>query len=553
MEYLLSKRIVIGITFLFLLILMGCEGAPGVSNFQLVITLNYPEGGDVTVTPLQLSYPENSEVILKADANEGWNFIEWAGDASGQEDEITITMDADKAVEANFAVNIDPDTGFAGGEGTENEPYLVGTVEQIAKLGDEENLDGFFKQIADIDFSAVTVAQNKGWEPIGDSDNPFSGTYDGNNRRIRNLTINRPGTEDVGLFGYSSEEAIIKNVNLLSVNIVGGRNTGGLVGFNSGEILNCFVDGNITGLEDDEESLERKVGGLVGENNGLIEGSGSEANVTGRREVGGLVGDNDYEGVITDSFAKGEINAEQELGGLVGANYGEISNSFATGKVETINYDPGENGNAVGGLVGSNDPGGLDLGKIINCYATGEVLGDGEDIGGLVGNNRGGEIRKSFATGNVTGLEDVGGLVGRNTSEGLIENCYALGKVSGSNYIGGLVGNNQRTGISPNYRYSVIDKCYSIGEIIGDGGGLLGRSTSFSVYDSYWDLNTSGKDDSDFGEGRTTKQLQAGTPGDILDEDGNPDSDGDEMFEGWDSDIWDFGSSGEYPSLKGTP
>jgi len=544
MEYLLSKRIVIGITFLFLLILMGCEGAPGVSNFQLVITLNYPEGGDVTVTPLQLSYPENSEVILKADANEGWNFIEWAGDASGQEDEITITMDADKAVEANFAVNIDPDTGFAGGEGTENEPYLVGTVEQIAKLGDEENLDGFFKQIADIDFSAVTVTQNKGWEPIGDFDNPFSGTYDGNNRRIRNLTINRPGEEDVGLFGYTGEDAVIRNVILRSVDIVGGECTGGIVGYNRGEISNCFVDGTVTALRDDEEKLERRVGGLVGENTGVIEGSGSEANVTGGIEVGGLVGDNCTEGVITGSFAKGEINAEARLGGLVGANYGEISDSFATGKVKTINYEFDENGYEAGGLVGLNDSGDGYVGKIINCYATGDVFGDEYDIGGLVGYNRGGDIRESFATGEVTGLWSVGGLVGYNCFDGLILDSYSWGNVSGNEDVGGLVGwHNQ----------GEIENCYSTGQVTGDGGGLVGGVFTGSAYNSYWDINTSGKEDSSSGEGRTTKQLQAGTPGDILDEDGNPDSDGDEMFEGWDSDIWDFGSSGEYPSLKGTP
>ncbi len=529
------------------LILMGCEGLPGGENFTLVITQNDPFVGEVSVNPLQLTYPKGTEVTLKAEANEGWNFIEWTGDASGQEDETTVTMDSNKVVEVYFEVNDDPGTGFAGGEGTEEKPYLVGTSEQLAKLRDESNLDGFFKQIADIDFDSITITQNEGWEPIEDEDNKFSGTYDGNNRRIRNLTIYRPGTEFVGLFGYTDDDSIIRNVVLRSVNIVGGRNTGGLVGFNSGEILNCFVDGTLTALKDDGNSLERKVGGLVGENYGEIKDSGADVDVKGEKEVGGFVGDNDFEGVITNSYAKGEVKAEEVIGGFVGNNYGLISGSFATGKVSTINYDPGENGYEVGGFAAYNE------GEIINCYATGDVFGDECDIGGLVGHNKGGEIIGSFATGDVTGLEDVGGLVGRNSFGAIIENCYAWGNVSGSGYIGGLVGFNEKTGQDLDSKYSVIDKCYSIGEIIGDGGGLLGRSISPSVYDSYWDINTSGKNESVFGEGRTTKQLQAGTPDDVLDADGNPDPDGDEIFEEWDPAIWEFGRSSEYPALKGTP
>ncbi len=561
MKYLWSKRIVMGIVVLFL-VLTGCEGTPVKIGESFTLSISFdPEGGIVKVDPEEPNYSEGSVVQLTALANDGWNFIEWKGDFEETDPQINVPITKDMEIEAVFDVNVDPVTGFAGGDGTEDDPYLLGTVEQMARLWDEEHLDGFFKQIASIDFDLITIAQNEGWQPIGDEDKPFSGTYDGNNRRIRNLSINRPGADNVGLFGYTSEEAIIKNVNLLSVNIVGGEFTGGLVGYNNGEILNCFVDGTITALEDDEESLERRVGGLVGENTGVIEGSGSEANVTGEREVGGLVGDNSFEGVITDSFAKGEINAEKNLGGLVGVNYGEVFDSFAAGKVETINYDPDENGYGAGGLVGVNYSGqyfGKNyVAKIINCYATGDVFGDEYDIGGLVGYNRGGEIRESFATGNVTGDNRIGGLVGRNSYTsyfgGIIEDCYSWGNVSGVERIGGLVGAHVYFDTVHGHPRPIIENCYSIGQVIGSGGGLIGDATSFEVYSSYWDLNTSGKEDSDFGEGRTTKQLQAGNPGDILDEDGNPDLDGDEMFEDWDSDIWDFGTSNDYPILINTP
>ena len=89
---------------------------------------------------------------------------------------------------------------FAGGSGTEAEPYEVATLEQLQLIADTLYLDKHFIQIADIDASE-TVDWNggKGFEPIGRmgchgdgiSHIPFTGSYDGNGYKIENLTINR--------------------------------------------------------------------------------------------------------------------------------------------------------------------------------------------------------------------------------------------------------------------------------------------------------------------------------------------------------------------------
>lgn len=89
-------------------------------------------------------------------------------------------------------------------------------------------------------------------------------------------------------------------------------------------------------------------------------------------------------------------------------------------------------------LVGEN------VGEVIECSAAGEVVGEGDRIGGLVGeNDRDGSITDSFAEGKTRGEISVGGLVGYN--QGSIVRCYSAGDVlSEMRNIGGLTGFNHR-------------------------------------------------------------------------------------------------------------
>ena len=112
---------------------------------------------------------------------------------------------------------------FAGGRGTEVSPYQVATAEQLNKVRD--HLDKHFIQTADIDLSGYSTGE--GWMPIGDrsgsnasnySDTAFTGSYNGGNFTISNLTINRPNWGDtwaegsdkygLGLFGFINGSTI---------------------------------------------------------------------------------------------------------------------------------------------------------------------------------------------------------------------------------------------------------------------------------------------------------------------------------------------------------
>ncbi|TVR31960.1 MAG: hypothetical protein EA404_08845, partial [Spirochaetaceae bacterium] len=229
---------------------------------------------------------------------------------------------------------------FAGGDGTESDPYQVATAAQLNEI--RNHLSSYFVQTADIDLSGYT--EGDGWEPIGPV---FWGSLDGGaNHTISGLFIDRTG-DKTGLFANSGGD--ILNVKLVDVDITAdGDWVGALAGSNSGTITNCTADGTVTQTGD----ATATVGGLVGSNSGTITGSESNAAVSGAFTVGGLSGTN--RGTIADSFATGPVAGPQtgdlgnRVGGLVGLNEnGLISDSYATGLV-TIDAA----GYAVGGLVG---------------------------------------------------------------------------------------------------------------------------------------------------------------------------------------------------------
>jgi flagellin-like protein len=270
---------------------------------------------------------------------------------------------------------------------------------------------------------------NQGFDPVGtksyQDNSKFTGSFDGQNHTISNLSINRLNDNYVGLFGLIGEGGEVKNVGVINVNMTGNKGVGGLVGDNYGTVSNSYSTGNVTG-----ESYS--VGGLVGYNsNGNISNSYSTGNVTGFDYLGGLVGVNSN-GTVSNSYSTGNVSGEENyLGGLVGRNWkGNISNSYSTGNVTGFDY--------LGGLVGDNYNG-----NISNSYSTGNVTGF-DYLGGLVGKNYNGNISNSYSTGNVTGFDYLGGLVGENDN-GTVSNSYWDKDSTGQSSSAGLPDSNGLT------------------------------------------------------------------------------------------------------------
>jgi len=284
----------------------------------------------------------------------------------------------------------------------------INTIDDLWNI--RNGLSGSYILMNDLDFENNdhyvdwTVSKNEnttgnGWLPIGNYDNEFQGTFDGQNYSISNLFINRDDV-GIGLFGYTFNSNI-KNINLIDVDVTGYDSVGGLVGFSMGYISKCSATGSVTGVY----------------------------------YVGGLVGDN-WGSSITKSYAEVQVQGETCVGGLIGSNAESIiEQSYSTGDVNGLDdYD-----NDMGGLIGYND------GNITNCYATGDVESWGVFswiIGGLVGENDGGSIANCYSTGFVDGNDVLGGFIGRNNTgtTSTIENCFWDMQTSGQSYSDGGTG-----------------------------------------------------------------------------------------------------------------
>ena len=224
----------------------------------------------------------------------------------------------------------------------------------------------------------------------------LAGEFDGNGHKISNLSFNFDFVSDVGLFGYLAPGGKVTQVGVEDVNITGGRNVGGLVGYIwDGTVSNCYATGDVTGSEN--------VGGLVGYNHDTVSNCYASGTVTGGENVGGLVGYNDY-GTVSNCYSSGTVTGNSSVGGLVGYNHdGTVSNCYATGSVTGTSY--------VGGLVGENYSS-----TVSNCYSSGAVTGD-VDVGGLVGSNFAGSVSNSFWDTQTSGQATSDGGTGKTTEQ----------------------------------------------------------------------------------------------------------------------------------------
>lgn len=299
------------------------------------------------------------------------------------------------------------------GTGSADDPYVLTTVAELQAVDGDRS--AHYELGADIDASETeNWNDGAGFEPLGDGSltdqmdygNAFRGAFDGNGYEIRELYVNRPERDRIGLFELFPGSATIENVTLVDIDVTGATTVGGLVGPSGCELTQCHVSGTVAGRQN--------VGGLVGRNSSTIADSDVTATVTSEnRSAGGLVALN--RGTITRSFASGDVSGDQTIGGLVGRNESAVTESYATGDVTT--------GGEGGGLVGMNTSGG----SVTDSYATGNVDAD-VVVGGLVGQN-GGDVSTSYAVGPVTGGSYSGGLVGMH--DGDVTDSYCDEEASG--------------------------------------------------------------------------------------------------------------------------
>ncbi len=258
---------------------------------------------------------------------------------------------------------------YGGGSGTENDPYLIRTAEQMNAIGvSQSDWDKHFQLRADID---LIEYPGTSYNIIGTGtvNEAFTGVFDGNDHTISNLSLDSTRQNYTGLFGYVTGE--VMNLGLINPEVFSqGSNVGALAGYLfAGTISNCYVEGaNVFG--------DNYVGGLVGFCSGRLNRSYSTGSVMGNRYVGGLIG-SVGDSTVNMCYSRADVSGQMEVGGLAGTTTHEqavVNNCYATGNVQGGTY--------AGGLVGQ-----VQSGRAYNCYSAGRVSGD-QFVGGFTANIR---------------------------------------------------------------------------------------------------------------------------------------------------------------------
>jgi hypothetical protein len=272
------------------------------------------------------------------------------------------------------------------------------------------NLEGHHTLMNDLDsttagyeeLASPTANGGKGWQPMGlyTPHGPtccigFAGTFDGQGYEIRDLFIDRPDEDDVGLFKYVDRYyGIVADIGVTNVTVIGGKSVGSLVGYNFGTLSNCHCSGDVSG--------NGSVGGLAGGGNGIVTDSYFTGSVAGYEYVGGLVGYNHCD--MSGSHFAGNVTGSSYVGGLVGASHhATVSDSYCSGSVSGYEH--------VGGLVGfASDC------AVVDSYSTASVTGE-TGVGGLLGDSHSTERSWSGDPWSVLPWSGV-------TAPGIVNNSY---------------------------------------------------------------------------------------------------------------------------------
>ena len=397
------------------------------------------------------------------------------------------------------------------GTGTEEDPYLIASAENLAWLAKSVNerfdlqydiytwyspggayivdtvyyannvnayQDTCFKLVIDID---LQQQYDQTWAPIGlphvseynDYTTYFSGHFDGAGHTIANyyhkLAWNAvPSSIGIGLFGMISD-ALIQNLTTSGAKLTSYQQNsycGGIVGFGfNSTIANCHtLSGELyNGTLDYAKNAS--LGGIIGEAHSCrLEGCTNHIH---------LKGNNSYSGGIAGTFRCSKDYHPEE----------GVYNCSNTGAVNCqMDYTK------AGGIVGYCTSDSITTGttRIVHCYSKGSLNGLTISGGG-------------FGSPVQPHNNYIGGIVGYVDSIDTLNimNCYSndsiVTQTAGNNHVGGILGSSNET-VTLN-----IKNCYHVGAILASySGGIICNNTDMTVIrNCYFDESVA--DDDGFG------------------------------------------------------
>lgn len=357
------------------------------------------------------------------------------------------------------------------GKGTEDEPYQIGTAQEMAWLAyavnNQMESEGYCAVLtADIDLGYCQ------WPVIGvlssNGQRAYTGTFDGQGHTVSGLNITSlGGRQKLGLFGVA-QDAVIENLTVRgNIDLTGVRSydtttgyiIGGLLGSGEGSgvtIRNCVSQVDISvSFVNDQRAQRASVGGLVGR----FSGSGVHE-ITNCRNEGRI-----YTAFEPGAYYLGGSGGNGGQGGIVGfiGASAQLERCVNTGTV----YAGRAAG--VGGIVGNAGDSGVTI-TLNQCANQ-----------GAVSNDTGGVLLRKGGTGGIIGLAPTGSVT--------VSSCYNTGAVAGSAIVGGILGGEKGEHTSSQYgnQNLTLENCYNAGDLqVGTAATLVGSLAGYPIDGQYY-------------------------------------------------------------------
>lgn len=422
---------------------------------------------------------------------------------------------------------------FGGGTGTVADPYKIVTEQDLKDLATAVNATIGGNTFSGSVFELQNdIAMTSSFPGIGTTNRPFSGTFDGKGHKISNLT-GTSNSNAYGFFGYTDENAVVRNLNVelggrLGSTYTAGSRHGVIIGVaRKTAVQNCNVDG-----KDNTIAGNLSVGGIVGYAQEYVSIENcTTKNITlqGESECGGIVGraaalatdghitikdctvDN-ITSIVNVGYASGFIGIGEGGNATNGTNI--IENCFATNVKTTsgVNYSAGfagalrqfnvtncevtnseSNGHSyVGGFAGVIYNGS----EVIGCYSKDNTIKARAYAGGFSGAiyNDGGVfpsyVKNCYSAGGTVIQTDstyysFGGFAGTIYDQAVVENCYAQTDVTSrrtNSISGGTGGFTGTLGLIGTTYVTTIKNCYSTGSVTStQDNNLIGSFVGLKV------------------------------------------------------------------------
>lgn len=273
--------------------------------------------------------------------------------------------------------------------------HLNGDYAGYYAIADKEDLQAFAAKVnaGEKDINAVLTADidmtGEDWTPIGDTNDGYTGTFDGNGHKISKLVCERTGDKQVsGLFAQLKENSVVKNLGMEDGVFTSSTSTAGAVAAKSnlGKVINCWNSGKVTAHD--------YAGGIVGSSQGWIEScknSGAIKATWGYGRSGGIAGEQVCDRNSSQQYVRTYIKYcyntgtadAYYAGGITG--YQSYKNREACDIISCWS-DAAMTGSITGGIAGS-----LARGDTIqNC-----VFNTDRFKGGVYNNNKNGSVKDS--------------------------------------------------------------------------------------------------------------------------------------------------------------